>query len=177
MENIYTKLLILRPYTLQDITEVHRYLSDKEVTRYMILGPFQNEEETSHYLTQILATYKQVPERTFEYAIEWNGKLIGGCSIEVDETGTKAELGWVLHPDYQKQGFMQEAAKAIKDYATLILGVSYIYARCDEHNFASQRLMNKIGLSKEKVIPYARVNKNNGKYEHAECIFSNLYTG
>ena len=173
MENIYTKRLVLRPYREEDLDAVHSYLSDKEVTRYMILGPFTNQEETKAYLDKIInQVYLAHPLLTYEYAVEYQGQLIGGVSIEVNDDQNEAELGWVLHPGYQRKGLMSEAAMAIKMYAIEILKIPYVYARCDGKNIPSQRLMRKIGLHKEKVIAGVRINKDNGHYEHDEWVFS-----
>ncbi|MFL5811991.1 MAG: GNAT family N-acetyltransferase, partial [Bdellovibrionia bacterium] len=75
--------------------------------------------------------------------------LIGGCGIrrETQESAV-ANLGWAINPDFQKQGYATEAARALIAFGFEQLGLSVIYTTCDTRNVASYRVMEKVGMKR-----------------------------
>lgn len=145
MENIQTKRLLLRPFQMTDFDDVHAYSSDEEVTKYMLFGP-NDTDETIAFLSFVVSYAHESPQRHFEYAIEFNNRVIGAVSLHMNETFDEAEMGWVLSKDYHRKGIMFEAATALKDYAIKRFNINKIIAHCDSRNIASYKLMEKLGM-------------------------------
>jgi RimJ/RimL family protein N-acetyltransferase len=61
-----------------------------------------------------------------------------------NETG-EAEFGFMTLPEYQNQGYMTEAARALVNWALQQDGVSALIAETEKHNEASQRVLKKLG--------------------------------
>jgi RimJ/RimL family protein N-acetyltransferase len=59
------------------------------------------------------------------------------------------EIGWVIHPDYQRRGYASEAAAALLRYGFEEMALHRIIATCQPENPASYGVMEKIGMRRE----------------------------
>ena len=59
----------------------------------------------------------------------------------------EAELGWILHRDHWGNGYMTEAALAVRDFAKNIPTLRILYAHCDSRNQASASVMKHLGMT------------------------------
>ncbi len=112
MENykrIETKRLILREFSHVDFKDVHAYSSNLENIKYMIWGP-NSEEDTIEFLDDCISNIDEKPRTKYNFAItlKETGKVIGGCSVYLNNELYEGMLGWILHKDYWKQGYMTE---------------------------------------------------------------------
>lgn len=140
-----TTRLTLRPVTMEDLQTTHAYAGDLENTRFMMYLPYADLAETADFLRSSEEEWaKPLPER-YEFALCLEGAHIGGLTLYMQEDRTEAELGWVLHRDYWRRGYITEAALALMDFARSI-GVTRIFACCDSENVASYKTMEKLGL-------------------------------
>lgn len=71
------------------------------------------------------------------------GKLIGRCGIDPHEHGI--ELGYIISPEYHRQGFAYEVCLAIIEYAKEI-GIPELLVKVDNENIASVALAKKLGF-------------------------------
>jgi RimJ/RimL family protein N-acetyltransferase len=148
---ITTQRLQLRPLELSDLHTTHEYASDAENTNYMIHLPNHTEQETERFLQRVVNEWKKEQSQFYEYAIVLDGRQIGAVSMHLKgETRLEGELGWIIHKDYQGNGYATEAAKAVMEMAVSKLGLKKIFATCDQRNKPSCRVMQKIGLSLER---------------------------
>ncbi|MBR4442633.1 MAG: GNAT family N-acetyltransferase, partial [Clostridia bacterium] len=102
----------------------------------------------------------------FVYGIDLDGRLIGFLN-EVHRDGETIELGYVIHPDWQRRGCMTEALKAAVD-ALFAMGWSAVRAGFFEGNDASRRVMEKAGMTRvdlTEVIEYRGESHNVVYYE------------
>lgn len=58
------------------------------------------------------------------------------------------EIGWMIHPDHWGQGYATEAAQAALHYGLQVLGLPEIVSFTTQTNVRSQRVMEKIGMSR-----------------------------
>jgi RimJ/RimL family protein N-acetyltransferase len=101
-----TERLILRPLTPDDFDAVHSWASNPENTRYMAWGP--NDADTTRTFLS-----SSTPGRDFAVVLNETGAVVGSCGIYPDSANDKAELGWILHKDYWKQGYGTELSGAL----------------------------------------------------------------
>ena len=59
------------------------------------------------------------------------------------------EIGWVLHPDHQGQGFAVEGARALLGYAMATLGAHRVVAQLHPDNTGSAVLCTRLGMQQE----------------------------
>lgn len=151
---LQTSRLILRDYRTEDWERVHLYGSIPEFSQYELWGP--NTVEDSKGFVKMMVEQTQASDRSkFDFAVclRDGELLIGGCGIrrETQESAV-AYLGWAINPDFQKQGYATEAARALISFGLNQLGLAVIYATCDTRNAASYRVMEKLGMKRVGFI-------------------------
>lgn len=167
---IHTPRLTLRPADISMLESTHAYAGDLENTRYMMYLPYASLEETAQFLRDAEAEWRsEVPQR-YEFAIMLEDCHIGGITLYIQEDRSHAELGWVLHKDYWRRGYVTEAAKALMDFAVQELGVRRIFACCDSENVASYKTMEKLGLKLVKGDG-VRTNRSMGAEVRRELTY------
>lgn len=81
---------------------------------------------------------------------------IGMCGLVNRPSLEHIDIGFALLPEYEKQGFGYEMAKATMNYAFETLQLRKIVAITDEKNKASIKLLHKIGLTFEKKLALSK---------------------
>lgn len=81
-------------------------------------------------------------------------ELIGRCGLQSVEIGhnNEIELGYLIEPKYQRQGYAYESVKAVLQYAFEELLLNRVVAIIDIKNTNSIHLAIKIGMHLEKEI-------------------------
>jgi RimJ/RimL family protein N-acetyltransferase len=143
-----TDRLRLRSYQPSDWERIHLYASQPDFSRYEMWGP-NSEADTKNFVAEMREQAEEKDRYEFDFAIclKDSGLLIGGCGIRRESPGSVvANLGWAVNPDFQKQGYATEAARALLRFGFEELGLALVYATCDARNRASYRVMEKIGM-------------------------------
>jgi len=113
-----------------------------------------------------IAKANESPCSNYQYAamIKTDSKLIGACNLAV--SGDEAEIGWILHRDYWRQGYGTEMGNAMLKFGFEDLGLHRILAHCDAENIGSYKIMEKIGMRREGLFFDARPphKKSNREY-------------
>lgn len=158
-----TERLTLRPIRLTDLETTFAYAGSADNTRYMLFLPYSSVEEARQELSRMEEKGNREPPRDYFFAIELadRGIHIGEISLELDETLTEAELGWIIHRDYWGKGITTEAAIAVRDFAFVTLGLKKLFSHCDSRNVGSYRVMEHIGMALEATG--SRRNRMNGE--------------
>ncbi len=148
MKTLEASRLTLRPFTPDDLDAVHSYACVPENILFMEWGP-NTREDTQAFLTRSIAAAEEVPCQNYQYAavLHDTGRLIGACNLAL--SGDEAEIGWILHRDFWKQGYGPEMGEAMLRLGFEELALHRIAARCDADNYGSYRVMEKIGMRRE----------------------------
>lgn len=142
---LHTKHLTLRPLAVSDLDTAHAYLGDRENCPYMIFLPHDTKDETLSYLQEAEAEWKKETPRHLHFAVLLDSDHIGEAFLYImDGLG---ELGWLVRQDKRGQGFALEAAEALRDFAFRDLKLKTLVAHCDTRNLASERIMQKLGMT------------------------------
>ncbi len=145
---IKTDRLLLRPLCTDDLGTVHLYASDRNITRYMMNLPNDTVEESLKFIGDAVCEWNKPFPEFYEYAVVLDDVQIGGVCLYFTEDRKQGELGWILNPDYHGKGFASEAAKAMISLAEH-LGLEEVFARCDSRNKASEKVMQRLGMTLE----------------------------
>ena len=161
-----TPRLTLRPADVSLTASTYAYAGDLENTRLMMFLPDADEAETALHLREAEEQWRMDAPERYEFAIFLGETHIGGVTLYMMEDRTEAELGWVLHRDYWRRGYVSEAAGAVVDFARGI-GVRRLFGCCDSENVASRKAMEKLGmrLVKEDGV---RTNRSMGDMPRVE---------
>ncbi len=165
---IYTKRLVLRPLSPNDLQTTHEYASDKETCKYMVFLPNKTIDETAEFLQAVERNWNAEKPLSYEFAICADGRHIGAISIAL-ESESVGEFGWILNCAYQGRGYCTEAAKALVRFAKATLKLDKLVAHCDTRNVASYRVMEKLGMRRicESRREYFDERGIASKYEYA----------
>jgi ribosomal-protein-alanine N-acetyltransferase len=145
-----TERLTLRRLTLEDAPEMFALRSNVDAMKH-ICRPLQTTIEEAR--VQILKINEMI---NFNDGIGWalclkaRKKMIGTLSFHrIQKEHHRAEIGYMLHPDYWRTGIMSEAIKAIVDYGFNELKFHSIEAQIDPTNTASEKILQKFKFVKE----------------------------
>lgn len=150
-----TERLSLRPVTLADAEDMFEYASDEETATFVFPVHYRIED------TQASIASYFIKEPLGKYGIELkeNGKMIGSIDLRVDETNRSAEIGYTLNKAYWGQGIVAEAGQALIQLGFEKLNLVRIFAKYDSDNPNSGKVMDKMGMKEEGILPNARISK------------------
>lgn len=151
-----TQRLQLRSFEPQDWIHLFQLDNDKEVMRYINGGIATDEATVKNTLLPTFLNYDQHnPWFGFWAAIEKHQGIFLGwfCLRPTNGINNQARIGYRFYPSAWGRGYATEGAKAILDKGFAELGVQTIVAITYEHNQASRRVMEKLGLTKTREFP------------------------
>ncbi|WP_031426072.1 GNAT family N-acetyltransferase [Flavimarina sp. Hel_I_48] len=152
--------LILKPITLEDVSEIHKLHTLPETDRYNTLGIPKDLAETEKIIKEWIGG-KALPDphnHVFKIILREKEEFIGLIALNPGKKKfKKAELWYKLHVDYWGKGYATEAVKTILDLGFGALGLHRIEAGCAVNNTGSIRVLEKAGMIREgrkrKVLP------------------------
>ncbi|XXN66545.1 GNAT family N-acetyltransferase (plasmid) [Enterobacter ludwigii] len=148
-----TSRLQLEPFELAHFDGLRAMENDPEIMRYISNGVVKTPEET-------LATIERVTLRWQQYGFSWwamrekaSGDIVGaGCLQHLaNQDGAPLEIGWRLNANHHGKGYATEAAQAIIQFAVEHIGAKYLVAVADPENAASQRVMQRLGMTYKAI--------------------------
>ena len=142
-----TDRLVLRRFKAEDAEDCFELLSDP-------VGTYMNCCETFTEKNAEFAQRMQFSaDQQTRYMIEYrkNGKVIGTVSLEEDDSRavTAMEIGYGIHPAYQRKGIAFEALSALLVLLRDGLGLPLVIAETLPENEASIGLLRKLGFRQE----------------------------
>ncbi len=149
---IETERLRLRPMTPDDLDDVDAYQSMEEVARHLYRRPRTRAESAA-----LLAAAPSRPEWTADgdrlilaVCRPTSRTVLGEVSLTLASAHARQfEIGWILNPRYEGQGYATEAARALAVAAFDELGAHRLFARLDADNTGSVRLCKRLGMRRE----------------------------
>jgi RimJ/RimL family protein N-acetyltransferase len=164
-EPLRTERLVLRPLTEDDIDDVYAYASRPDVIRYLP-WPIRDRAGVAQHLADRLGTTLENDGDVIVIGIEFpaqsgvRAQIIGDISLMLrSRESRQAEIGWVLHPDFQGEGFATEAASRVLTLAFDDLGAHRVLARLDPRNSSSVALCYRLGMRHEAHFVHAQIFK------------------
>lgn len=153
--SLTTERLLLReldegdaPFVLELINEPGwiRYIGDRGIRDldgardYIVKGP--------------VAMYRQHGFGLYAVVSRETGEPLGLCGLIKRETLDDVDIGFAFLERHGRKGYAFESASAVLAHAREVLALERIVAITSLDNHASMKLLQKIGLHLEKVIPW-----------------------
>lgn len=144
MDAIETDRLVLRNFRTEDAADLFAYLAAPRASCFLSLT-----------LEDMAAAEAEAEKRSRsdEYiavCLRESGQLIGDV-FAVPEEDT-VSVGWNFNADFGGAGYASEAARALFAYLFTVKRARRLYAYAEDHNFASQRLCERLGMRKEGLF-------------------------
>jgi RimJ/RimL family protein N-acetyltransferase len=146
-----TERLSLRPLTEDDVEALHAIQSREDATRYLYWGP-RNEDEVREALVKHMSDGILSGEGAALLAIVLaaTDELIGTLAFFWrSEEHRSGEIGFLLHPDHQGQGYATEASELFLGLAFDEIGLHRVTGSLDARNVASARVLERLGMRQE----------------------------
>lgn len=158
--NIETERLLLRRVDLNDVNEILTLRSNPETMKYIPRPLAKTKEDAIAHITIIDAKIENNEGINWAITLKNNPKLIGIIGhFRIKPEHFRAEIGYMLLPEYHGKGIITEAVKETVNYGFEIMKLHSIEAIIDPENFASERVLQKNGFVKEAHL------KENEYYE------------
>lgn len=169
---LYTQRLQLTPFSANDVNEIISLRSNKETMKYIDRPLINTAEEASQLIQKIIEGINSNEAITWAIALQNEGLLIGTVGFwKIDKEHHRPEIGYMLHPDHQKKGLMQEAVAAVLNYGFNVMQLHSVEANVNPANEDSKKF-----LEKNKFVQEAYFRENyyyNGQFMDS-AIFSLL---
>ena len=143
-EAIVTRRLTLKSFIDRDKDVFITIVKDPLVKKTYMLPDFASIEEEEAFFQRLKKA--TLDDTRFVYGIYLNNEIIGFIN-EVSKEEDSIEIGYFISSKHWNQGFASEALwAAIKELFKM--GYQHVYAGFFEGNIASERVMQKCGMSK-----------------------------
>jgi len=144
------RLVLMRPEAKDAEAIFERYSSDPDVTKYVGWPTHRSLDQTRVFLSFSDSEWDRWPAGPYLVHAKGGAMLIGGTGLAF-ETAERAMTGYVLARDAWGRGYATECMKAMIDVARQC-GVKQLYALCHTDHVASWRVLEKCGLTRERVL-------------------------
>ncbi|HEX5949847.1 MAG TPA: GNAT family protein [Actinomycetota bacterium] len=149
---IQTERLVLRAFEPGDFDAVYAMRSNPDVVRYLYWDVHTEDQarralgdrigfRSIHHEGDVLAL-AAVPRGANDMVVD----VILRC---VSEAHSLAEIGYIVHPDHQGNGYATEAARAVLAIAFDEAGFHRVIGSLEARNAASARVLEKLGMRRE----------------------------
>lgn len=148
----------MRRWQLSDVDHVLAYAQDPEWSRFLhaLPSPYERRHAEEFVARQVLLDPRSHPS----WAVVLDGVVIGGINLRLRQEHRLGELGYSLARPHWSRGYTTEAARAVVDAAFRTdTELNRIRAFADARNTASQRVMEKIGMTKEGTLRQNRIER------------------
>ena len=145
-----TDRLTIRRLNYLDGKDLHQLRSNPTVMRF-IPRPLTTSVNDAVRLIQVFNDAIRRNE-SVTWGITLNNKpgVIGTIGfVRISPENFRAEVGYLLHPEYHGNGIMQEALQAVVDYGFRVMKLHSIVAIVNPDNTASARVLERNGFRKE----------------------------
>ena len=159
---IKTQRLTLRTYRLSDAPRLRALVDDYEIAKMCgsILHPYP-DGEAERWIG--LHGARRASGKGYPFAIELDGHLAGSIGIEEDADG-EAELGCWFSPKHWNKGLASEASAAVLRFGFGWRALTYVRARFQNDNSASERVLAKAGfLATERYTEFHKVRAHDAQ--------------
>ena len=145
--SIVTDRLLIRPWEPRDRPAFAALATDPEMMRFMTGGRAWTDEEIDGYFTRQAGTLEAngfclgaVEERA-------TGRMIGLGGLQLLGSTGELETGYWIARDLWGKRYASEAAGGALRHAFETVGGARVMAITDHENWASRRVMEKIGMT------------------------------
>ena len=140
---IETSRCIVRDFTMDDVTDLYKTLSDERVMEY--IEPAYGRERVKEFIKEA-----GLCEPPLVFALVWKetGEVIGQVIFHPYEEDSY-EIGWIIRREYWGKGIAGEITDSLVEYTKSLGGIHSIVIECAPEQAASKRIALKKGFTYE----------------------------
>jgi ribosomal-protein-alanine N-acetyltransferase len=147
---LHSERLHLRRMLESDAADFFEMRSDAEVMKYIARPLAKTPADSLKLILNMNEGIARNEMINWGIALKGENKVIGTIGYyRAKPEHYRAEIGYLLHRQFQKQGFMQEAIEMVIKYGFKELGLHSIEAVIDPRNLDSEKILLKNNFVKE----------------------------
>ena len=147
-----TDRLILRQVTQDDANSLLKYLSDKDVMKYVGLEPFKSIDDALDEISWYKSIFEKRTGIRWGITLKGQGEVIGSCGfLNLVSQHYRSEIG-VESGEHWGKGIASEAFEAVIRYGFEQMNLQRIEALIEPPNKPSQKLAEKQGFIREGLL-------------------------
>ena len=142
-----TERCILRAATPDDAADIFRIQSDPRVTRYLGRQPMTSLDQAVQRIKSYRTTFSEQTGIIWAITRRGEQQVIGTCVFwNLVKPHFRAEIGYMLAPEWWRQGIVTEAASAALNFGFTTMGLHSVEAQTAPENAASRGVLEKLGF-------------------------------
>jgi RimJ/RimL family protein N-acetyltransferase len=149
--DVETDRLRLRAFTPEDLDDLHLVFGDPQVMKYISGGTPRSREETEIGLGRTIEGWQRRGFGFWAVTLRDDDKLIGYCGLIFLDDTTEVEVAYGFRRSEWGKGFATEAARACLRWGFEELKLERIVAVVNPENLASQRVLEKLGMTYTRI--------------------------
>jgi len=147
---IETERLVLRQITAGDANEMFLLRSNKEIMKYIERPLAVTVNDAVELINNVEKMRLNNEGINWGITIKGTNKIIGTIGIwRIQKENYRAEIGYLLHTDHHRKGFMKEAIAAAIHFGFTTLQLHSLEAHINPANEASRKLLESTGFIQE----------------------------
>jgi len=148
--HLSTERLKLRQVVTSDVSDIFWLRSDERVMKFLDRPMLKTIEDSRQLIKTITDGINNNEAITWAINQKNDPKLIGTIGFwRIMKEHFRAEIGYLLHPDFQGKGIMHEALEEVLDYGFRTLKLHSIEANVNPNNLISIKLLERNRFVKE----------------------------
>ena len=147
---LHTKRLVLRRMEMSDDQDIFFLRSDKKLNEFTGMNLAQTIDDARAHIEKIDNIISKEEGIYWVITLPEHKKLIGTiCIWNISAENKKGEVGYVMHPDFQGQGYMHEALEAVVKFGFEYMKLKTIEAFTRADNERSTRLLASLNFARD----------------------------
>lgn len=144
---ITTARLTLRAFTETDIDPLHSILGEKDILRHFPRTDSPSRDRVAELIAHQLKHWEELGYGWWAVELRSQNGIIGWNGLQLLPETKEVEVGYLLSKAFWGQGLATEGARASVQYGFEYLGLEAIIGITHPENIASQRVLEKLGMS------------------------------
>jgi RimJ/RimL family protein N-acetyltransferase len=148
-----TDRLNLRWLSTDDAEFILELLNDPSFLRFIgDKGVRTLDDARDYILNGPVDMYNRLGFGLYLTELKESGVPIGICGLIKRDSLEDVDIGFAFLPKFRAKGYAHESAAAVMAYGKTVLGLKRIVAITSPDNYASGRLLEKLGMRFERMI-------------------------
>jgi ribosomal-protein-alanine N-acetyltransferase len=142
-----TERLVLRLFTMNDIEDLFAITNEADIFRYFPTKTPWTVEKTERSIFHQTQHWKKFGYGQMAVMLADSSQLMGWCGLEFLPETNETEVGYLLSKAFWGKGYATEAAKESVKFGVENVGLKEIVGLTDPDNIASQKVLQKCGMT------------------------------
>ena len=149
---IETERLVLRPFVIDDASEVQRLAGDREIASTTLIPHPYEDGMAEKWIETNQEEFLLGENIWWAITHRKQGFLIGAISLTIVEKHEKGELVFWIGKPYWNNGYCTEGVQAVIRFGFEVMQLNKVFATHLPRNPASGRVMQKSGMKYERYL-------------------------